>query len=243
LAREYDAGNGRFLSVDPVIDSGDPQQMNGYAYSNDNPVTLSDPGGLSPDICAPGGDKRACSNWVVGQIRRYAPSWTPAHGTTYGDAYYGEGYYSRAAAAQRAAARRAAQLAAINRLYAAQQKKEALKRKLANAIGSLLKIAADELGITAGIDCFAKGDLGACGETALNVLASFAGGILGKLASKYGAPWKWAKAAKLVGAVGKLVGTVTKATRTFSRSAAKSVKRRRSWRPGATASSQGRRFA
>ncbi len=36
-AREYDPTNGRFLSVDPVIDTDDPQQMNGYAYSNNNP--------------------------------------------------------------------------------------------------------------------------------------------------------------------------------------------------------------
>jgi hypothetical protein len=102
-------------------------------------------------------------------------------------------------------------------LWAAQQKKIELKRKLAHAIGALIKIAADELGITAGIDCFAHGDLGACGETALNVLASFAGGVLGKIASRYGAPWKWAKAAKLGGAVGRLVGTVAKAIKGIAR--------------------------
>ncbi|MGW1973887.1 RHS repeat domain-containing protein, partial [Streptomyces tubercidicus] len=45
-AREYDPSTGRFISVDPVMDTGDPQQMNGYAYSNNNPVTLSDPTGL-----------------------------------------------------------------------------------------------------------------------------------------------------------------------------------------------------
>lgn len=45
-AREYDQATGRFLSVDPVMDTGDPQQMNGYAYSHNNPVTNSDPAGL-----------------------------------------------------------------------------------------------------------------------------------------------------------------------------------------------------
>ncbi|MCH0561681.1 ricin-type beta-trefoil lectin domain protein [Streptomyces sp. MUM 2J] len=45
-AREYDPVTGRFLSVDPVIDISDPLQMNGYAYANGNPVTLSDPTGL-----------------------------------------------------------------------------------------------------------------------------------------------------------------------------------------------------
>lgn len=61
----------------------------------------------------------------------------------------------------------------------------------------MAKIAADELGITAGIQCFTTGNLGACGETALNVLASLAGGLVGKLAAKYAAPWKWARAYEL----------------------------------------------
>ncbi|MFJ8085110.1 polymorphic toxin-type HINT domain-containing protein [Streptomyces sp. NPDC096205] len=45
-AREYDASTGRFISVDPVMDAYDPQQINGYAYSNNSPVTFSDPDGL-----------------------------------------------------------------------------------------------------------------------------------------------------------------------------------------------------
>ncbi|MFF0597070.1 RHS repeat-associated core domain-containing protein [Streptomyces antibioticus] len=47
-AREYDPVLGRFLSVDPVIDFGDPAQMNAYSYSHNNPVTKSDPDGLRP---------------------------------------------------------------------------------------------------------------------------------------------------------------------------------------------------
>jgi RHS repeat-associated protein len=53
-AREYDPTTGRFLSVDPVLDTGDPQSLNGYAYADNNPATLSDPSGL--DGCATGGD-------------------------------------------------------------------------------------------------------------------------------------------------------------------------------------------
>lgn len=45
-AREYDPSLGRFMSVDPLQDLNDPQQWNGYAYSNNNPVTYSDPTGL-----------------------------------------------------------------------------------------------------------------------------------------------------------------------------------------------------
>ncbi|MEV0272771.1 polymorphic toxin-type HINT domain-containing protein [Hamadaea sp. NPDC050747] len=45
-AREYDSLTGRFISVDPIIDQGDPQQMHGYAYANNNPTSFSDPSGL-----------------------------------------------------------------------------------------------------------------------------------------------------------------------------------------------------
>ncbi|MEV0234725.1 RHS repeat-associated core domain-containing protein [Nonomuraea sp. NPDC050786] len=44
-AREYDPASGRFVSVDPIIDPYDPQQMNAYAYANNNPATMSDPDG------------------------------------------------------------------------------------------------------------------------------------------------------------------------------------------------------
>ena len=49
-ARYYDEANGRFISVDPVLDLADPQQWNAYAYANNNPTTYSDPSGLTPRI-------------------------------------------------------------------------------------------------------------------------------------------------------------------------------------------------
>ncbi|MEW9531127.1 RHS repeat-associated core domain-containing protein [Microbispora sp. NPDC049125] len=53
-ARDYDPATGRFVSADPLIDVADPQQMNGYAYANNNPATLSDPDGLIPEDYANG---------------------------------------------------------------------------------------------------------------------------------------------------------------------------------------------
>ncbi|PPK60751.1 RHS repeat-associated protein [Actinokineospora auranticolor] len=47
-ARQYDSATGRFISVDPVLDTDDPQQMNGFAYANNSPVTNSDPSGPMP---------------------------------------------------------------------------------------------------------------------------------------------------------------------------------------------------
>jgi RHS repeat-associated protein len=53
-ARPYDPNNGRFLSVDPIIDFSDSQQINGYTYANNSPITLSDPTGLCTEPCAEG---------------------------------------------------------------------------------------------------------------------------------------------------------------------------------------------
>jgi RHS repeat-associated protein len=44
-ARQYDPQTGRFLSVDPVVNPGDPQALNGYAYSDNDPVNKFDPTG------------------------------------------------------------------------------------------------------------------------------------------------------------------------------------------------------
>ncbi|WP_416069775.1 polymorphic toxin-type HINT domain-containing protein [Streptomyces sp. AK02-01A] len=56
-AREYDPDTGRFMSVDPVLDTADPQQLNAYSYTENNPVTYSDPTGrtkcdVNPELCA-----------------------------------------------------------------------------------------------------------------------------------------------------------------------------------------------
>jgi RHS repeat-associated protein len=45
-ARQYDPTLGRFISVDPVLETTDPRQMGGYAYAGDNPTTHADPSGL-----------------------------------------------------------------------------------------------------------------------------------------------------------------------------------------------------
>jgi len=45
-AREYDPAIGRFISADPIVDPHDPQQMQGYAYAENSPITGSDPTGL-----------------------------------------------------------------------------------------------------------------------------------------------------------------------------------------------------
>jgi RHS repeat-associated protein len=44
-ARNYDPVTGRFISLDPVFDGTDPQQLNGYGYASNDPVNNSDPTG------------------------------------------------------------------------------------------------------------------------------------------------------------------------------------------------------
>ncbi len=53
-AREYDPATGRFLSVDPQLDTGDSQSLNGYTYADNNPATLSDPTGQGNEDCMTG---------------------------------------------------------------------------------------------------------------------------------------------------------------------------------------------
>ncbi|MBD3147076.1 DNRLRE domain-containing protein [Microbispora bryophytorum] len=94
------------------------------------------------------------------------------------------------------------------RLNAAQAESDGYWRQFLDTLKEIADIAAEVLGIKAALTCFTTGDLGACGETALNVLGSVAGGLAGKLAAKYGLPWKWEKAYK----VGReLFGAITKA--------------------------------
>ena len=56
-ARWYDPTTGTFASLDPLLEPTSPQQLNGYSYAAGNPVTNSDPSGLT--ICDITGD---CGN-------------------------------------------------------------------------------------------------------------------------------------------------------------------------------------
>ncbi|MFJ1652578.1 RHS repeat domain-containing protein [Streptomyces sp. NPDC088337] len=66
-AREYDPTTGRFLSVDPVLVPDDHESLNGYAYSNNTPVTKADPTGLRPLS----GCEEGCSDGKGGTYRDY----------------------------------------------------------------------------------------------------------------------------------------------------------------------------
>ncbi|MFI5792545.1 RHS repeat domain-containing protein [Streptomyces sp. NPDC051677] len=172
-AREYDTTIGKFISVDPIIDYTQPQQINGYAYANNSPVTEADPSGLMVVDCRE--SKMHCPG---------APS-VPS--------------VSDVSQAQSDVS------VASGDVAAAQSQQSSAKRRMQSAGKALIKIARDILGVDAALDCISSGDVGACGETLLNIAGSFAGGLAGKIMAKYGAPWKWAKGLRLVKRVTGLV--------------------------------------
>ncbi|PZG02368.1 hypothetical protein C1I99_02610, partial [Micromonospora deserti] len=49
-ARDYDPETGAFISVDPILDVDSPQQLHGYAYAGNSPVTFADPTGLTAEL-------------------------------------------------------------------------------------------------------------------------------------------------------------------------------------------------
>ncbi len=77
-ARQYDAALGRFLSVDPLMDLADPQQLHGYAYANNSPVTSSDPSGMKL-ICGDTTEDRECGGGG-GASNAAPPHRPPSHG-------------------------------------------------------------------------------------------------------------------------------------------------------------------
>lgn len=79
-ARDYDSALGRFLSVDSVLAPMSPAQNNGYSYSVNNPVTLSDPSGNEPTD--PSCKTVQCRNAYYGGPPGNANSAPPAAGNT-----------------------------------------------------------------------------------------------------------------------------------------------------------------
>jgi RHS repeat-associated protein len=173
-AREYDASIGKFISVDPLIDYTQPQQINGYSYANNSPVTHADPSGMAIPECMQG--LIECRGGLP--VVNSSPTDKAQSDVDQAD----------------------------RNVTQAQGQQSAAKQRIKSAGKALVKIVRDILGIDAALDCISSGDMGACGETVLNIAGSFAGGIAGKILAKYGAPWNWAKGLKLAKRVAGLVG-------------------------------------
>ncbi|MFJ2829125.1 RHS repeat-associated core domain-containing protein [Streptomyces sp. NPDC087263] len=79
-AREYDSLIGRFLSVDPLLETDKPQSLNGYTYAENNPVTWADPSGRGSIKCGGPGNP-PCSPEVIASEETTAPPFTPTGNT------------------------------------------------------------------------------------------------------------------------------------------------------------------
>ncbi|MFJ9695782.1 RHS repeat-associated core domain-containing protein [Kitasatospora sp. NPDC101183] len=140
-AREYDPKTGRFISPDPITVAGDPQQWNAYAYANNSPINKSDANGLRVDCNqGPGGD---CQGWV-----------TSSQGETY------QAVIVEKPSADDQKNRRDAEMAQAE-LNEAKHKRDQLKDKVIDLVGDLI-------GYNDARDCFTKGDVMGCINTALN---------------------------------------------------------------------------
>ncbi|MFB7148678.1 polymorphic toxin-type HINT domain-containing protein [Streptomyces virginiae] len=133
-AREYDPTTGRFISPDPIIEPGDPQQWNAYAYSNNDPVNKADPSGLRYI-----GDTEADSTYYLQN--------TIQEGET--------GWNSGTKPAQ----------TALNQANDGVTKAKKRRDELKHAVVDLVM---DLIGYNDARDCFTKGDVMACINTALN---------------------------------------------------------------------------
>ncbi|MEU1423622.1 RHS repeat-associated core domain-containing protein [Kitasatospora sp. NPDC005751] len=148
-AREYDSKTGRFISPDPITDAGDPQQWNAYAYANNSPINKSDANGLkvgcdNPDECRNNHEPRA-NGQAVDAVFIYSPP-GPVEPPDAG--------------VQKALAK---QDAADQVVKEGKRKRDEIVHKVVDLIGELI-------GFNDARDCFTKGDVMACVNTALNAV-------------------------------------------------------------------------
>jgi RHS repeat-associated protein len=166
-AREYDPATGKFLTPDPLVVGGDPQQWNAYSYADNSPVTRSDPSGARSE-CGQNGDT-PCGD-----------TGNPETGGGTGKAYKGSGECteydrsygrctveadspsSKAQTADTEAAAEAKEAAAASAAAAAARaNKEGLLHKVISLVGDLI-------GVNDAVNCFTKGSVVGCISTALN---------------------------------------------------------------------------
>ncbi|BCL14611.1 polymorphic toxin-type HINT domain-containing protein [Micromonospora sagamiensis] len=211
-AREYDPTTGRFISIDPIIDVNDPQQMHGYAYANNNPISFSDPDGLkfcSDDACGPGADYVDLAG-KYHHVKGHNDGCGGCSGA-YDPDEPGKNVHNNPRASQADKERAAAAAAERER----QARIARAKQKILDSAKALAKILMDELGITDALNCLTQGDMGGCLATAANIAGAMIGGVLGKLAARYGAPWKWKKLANLTSRVKGLLGDLVDGVKDF----------------------------
>ncbi|MER7822688.1 polymorphic toxin-type HINT domain-containing protein [Streptomyces sp. NPDC096097] len=149
-AREYDPTTGRFISPDPIIDGGDPQQWNAYAYSNNDPFNKSDATGL----------KVYCDNYSSCSANTHTGSISNAGATEGSGSNSSPGGGS---SGDTTSGPRGDMDEANHELNKAKKKRDELKH-------AVVDLVLDLIGYNDARDCFTKGDVMACINTALNAV-------------------------------------------------------------------------
>ncbi|MBP2337380.1 hypothetical protein JOF41_003558 [Saccharothrix coeruleofusca] len=138
--------------MDPIIDNNDPQQLNGYAYSNNSPVTFSDPTGLRS--CGPDG---VLCGWPNSSIK--GPNHKAEKETFTRRARVAQFVQSQADEG----ARKARRAAGISDEEYARALADAHKTKWDVIKEVAWEAVKDISGWNDIVDCFTKGDIWACG--------------------------------------------------------------------------------
>ncbi|MGW0436218.1 polymorphic toxin-type HINT domain-containing protein [Micromonospora sp. NPDC003197] len=172
-AREYDPQTGRFISVDPIIDPSDPQQMHGYAYAGNAPTSYVDATGLR-EVCGTGANDYTCGDTTT-DVGFTVPSYTPEDLKNIVDGAREEKEKAEAV-----------------------KKKSLLDIIIEQGLEFLLEL----LGIRDIERCFLKGDIGACVSTVTNFipaakLAKAGKAIFSGVKRAFKAYKAWQKAARL----------------------------------------------
>ncbi|MFF8993344.1 RHS repeat-associated core domain-containing protein [Streptomyces sp. NPDC014983] len=180
-AREYDPTIGRFLAPDPLLDTGDPQSWNAYDYADDTPVTSSDPSGLCmADQCGvgypiggTGGSPNNPKRYVTtGPVDPGGPNHAYCHKGLCTDGHrLGEGSGAGGGNISKKTYDRQAESRALARSKATADASAVAAKKQASGLKHrLLNLVADVIGLTDAYNCFTKGDVMGCINTALTVV-------------------------------------------------------------------------
>ncbi|MFD9409916.1 polymorphic toxin-type HINT domain-containing protein [Streptomyces sp. NPDC059989] len=145
-AREYDPTTGRFISPDPVIDARNPQQWNAYGYAGNDPINKADPSGLA----------YPCENNECGGNRTWISTPTMPKPKPSGNGDQGSN--------------RGGSGKTKTDLDDANAEVAKAKKHREELVHSVVDLIGDLIGFNDARDCFTKGDVMACINTALNAV-------------------------------------------------------------------------
>ncbi|GAA2774503.1 polymorphic toxin-type HINT domain-containing protein [Streptomyces showdoensis] len=163
-ARQYDPATGRFLSVDPIFSDGDPQSWNSYAYADNNPVDQSDSSGT----CIPADDGSGRCMSAAAWQRYYEKEDSGSGGTGGGSPTDTGTTPSTQQAKNDNTAKQAAAAEALRQKQAADEALAKAKQEREELMSKIVDVVGDLIGFNDARDCFTKGDVMGCINTALN---------------------------------------------------------------------------